>query len=64
MFRLTAEEADCLRFQNGISKNRGGRRHLPYAFTEHGVVMLCPVLKSPSVSGPCRDHFTVTRFRP
>ena len=48
MFRLTAEEAECLRFQNGISKNRGrgGRRHLPYAFTEHGVVMLCSVLKS------------------
>ena len=48
MFRLTAEEAECLRFQNGMSKNRGrgGRRHLPYAFTEHGVVMLCSVLKS------------------
>ena len=23
MFQLTAEEAECLRFQNGISKNRG-----------------------------------------
>jgi hypothetical protein len=48
MFRLTADEAECLRFQNGISKKggRGGRRHLPYAFTEHGVVMLCSVLKS------------------
>ena len=48
MFRLTAEEAECLRFQNGMSKNRGrgGRRYLPYAFTEHGVVMLCSVLNS------------------
>ena len=48
MFRLTAEEAECLRFQNGMSKRRGrgGRRYLPYAFTEHGVVMLCSVLKS------------------
>src|SRR5579864_9389911 len=48
MFRLTAEEAGCLRFQNGMSKRsvRGGRRYLPYAFTEHGVVMLCSVLNS------------------
>ena len=26
--------------------NRGGRRTLPYAFTEHGVAMLSSVLKS------------------
>jgi hypothetical protein len=28
------------------SKTRGGRRYLPYAFTEHGVAMLSSVLKS------------------
>lgn len=47
MFQLTAEEDESLRFQIGISKaGRGGRRYTPYAFTEHGVVMLSSVLKS------------------
>jgi hypothetical protein len=36
-----------LRSQFVISNaGRGGRRYLPYAFTEHGVVMLSSVLKS------------------
>ena len=46
MFQLTAEEAKRLIFQFGISKGRGGRRHLPYAFTEQGVAMLSSVLRS------------------
>ena len=48
MFQLTKEEADALRFQIGISKTkgRGGRRYLPYAFTEQGVAMLSSVLRS------------------
>jgi phage regulator Rha-like protein len=47
MFQLTAEEAESLRFQFGTSKEgRGGRRYLPYAFTEHGVAMLASVLTS------------------
>ena len=46
MFQLTAEEAERLIFQLGISKDRGGRRHLPYGFTEQGVAMLSSVLKS------------------
>jgi hypothetical protein len=46
MFRLNAEEAERLTFQSGISKDRGGRRHLPYVFTEQGVAMLSSVLKS------------------
>ena len=29
-----------------ISKPRGGRRYLPFAFTEHGVAMLSAVLRS------------------
>ncbi len=34
-------------FQIGISKaSRGGSRHLPYAFTEHGILMLSSVLNS------------------
>jgi hypothetical protein len=33
-----------LRFQNGTSK--GGRRYLPYAFTEQGVAMLSAILHS------------------
>jgi len=47
MFRLTEEEVGSLRFQIGTSKaGRGGRRYLPYAFTEHGVAMLSSVLSS------------------
>jgi hypothetical protein len=46
MFQLTKEEFDGLRCHFGTSKGSGGRRHLPYAFTEHGAVMLAAVLKS------------------
>jgi phage regulator Rha-like protein len=45
MFRLTKEEVG-LRFQIETSKTRGGRRYLPYAFTEQGVAMLSSVLNS------------------
>ena len=45
MFRLTKQEAESLRFQTGTS-SYGGRRYLPYAFTEQGVAMLSSVLKS------------------
>ena len=48
MFQLTPEEAGPLKFQIGISKpeGRGGRRYLPYVFTEQGVPMLSSVLNS------------------
>ncbi len=48
MFQLTKEEAKSLTFQIGISKRsgRGGRRTLPYVFTEQGVAMLSSVLRS------------------
>jgi hypothetical protein len=47
MFQLTEEEFDSLRCQNGTSnEGKGGRRYLPFAFTEHGVLMLSSVLKS------------------
>jgi hypothetical protein len=45
MFRLTQEEVENLRSQIVIS-SWGGRRHLPYAFTEQGVAMLSGVLRS------------------
>jgi len=48
MFQLTVEETEGLRCHFGISKTgRGGRRYLPYAFTEQGVAMLSSVLRSP-----------------
>ena len=47
MFRLSAEEAAFLTSQIAMSKpGRGGRRSLPYAFTEPGVAMLSSVLNS------------------
>jgi len=47
MFQLTPEEAESLRCQTGTSnEGRGGRRYLPYAFTEHGALMLANVLNS------------------
>ncbi|MDO8811394.1 MAG: ORF6N domain-containing protein [Gallionella sp.] len=59
MFQLTAEEFADLKCQIGTSNlrsqivtsnnpaGRGGRRHLPYAFTEHGAIMAASVLNSP-----------------
>ena len=46
MFQLTAEELGNLRRQFGTSSQWGGRRYPPYAFTEHGAVMVASVLKS------------------
>ena len=47
MFRLSEKEAESLTSQFAISKKgRGGRRTLPYAFTEQGVAMLSSVLNS------------------
>ena len=46
MFRLRDEEWEALRFHFETSKGRGGRRYPPYAFTEHGVLMLSSVLNS------------------
>ena len=48
MFQLREEEFAALRSQNATSKaNRGGRRYLPYAFTEHGAIMAATILNSP-----------------
>ena len=45
MFQLTLDEWNQLRFQIETSK-RGGRRYLPYAFTEQGLAMLSGILNS------------------
>lgn len=52
-FQLTDEEMKILRFQIGTSKDntilkelRGGRRYLPYVFTEQGIAMLAGILKN------------------
>lgn len=46
MFRLTETEWEALKSQNATA-SWGGRRNPPYAFTEHGVLMLSSVLNSP-----------------
>jgi hypothetical protein len=58
VLRLTAEETDFLRsqfetsnlrsqFVISSSRSHGGRRYLPYAFTEHGALMAASVLNTP-----------------
>jgi hypothetical protein len=50
MFEVTNQEYNSLiislRSQFATSNERGGRRHMPFAFTEQGVAMLSSVLKS------------------
>ena len=47
MFQLTNDEFESLRSQIATSnKTRGGRRYMPYVFTEQGVAMLSTVLNS------------------
>jgi hypothetical protein len=48
LFQLTKAELGSLTSQIAMSKpGRGGRRTLPYAFTEHGAIMAANVLNSP-----------------
>ena len=50
MLQLTKDEFAVLRSQiatSNMKSGRGGRRSLPYAFTEQGVAMLSSVLRSP-----------------
>ena len=46
MFQLNENEWQDLKSQNATSSLWGGRRKLPYAFSEHGVLMLSSVLSS------------------
>jgi len=45
MFKLTIEEFANLRSQF-VTSSYGGRRYMPFVFTEHGAVMLASVLRS------------------
>lgn len=45
-FQLTREEYTSLRSQIVTSNGKGGRRYMPYAFTEQGISMLSAVLRS------------------
>lgn len=49
MFQLTQDEYADLRSQIATSSvaSHGGRRHLPFVFTEHGAIMAASVLNSP-----------------
>lgn len=47
LFQLTREEHSILISQIAISSLHGGRRKLPYAFTENGAIMAANVLNSP-----------------
>ncbi len=47
MFRLSRQEFDNLKSHSATSSSGwGGRRKLPYAFTEHGAIMAASVLNS------------------
>ncbi len=46
IFQLSEIEEESLRSQIVTSNGRGGRRYMPYAFTEHGAVMLANILRS------------------
>jgi len=47
VFQLTPQEVANLRFQFGTSSSvYGGRRYVPYVFTEHGAVMAANILNS------------------
>ena len=57
MFQITGEEWEHLKSQNAIS-SWGGRRKLPFVFTEHGVAGLSGVLKSEIAA---KIHVTIMR---
>ncbi len=45
--QIDEDEWNSLRSQSVTSKGRGGRRYLPFVFTEHGAIMAATVLNSP-----------------
>ncbi|HMO66982.1 MAG TPA: ORF6N domain-containing protein [Verrucomicrobiota bacterium] len=46
-FQLEREEVAILKSQFATSSSHGGRRKIPWVFTEHGALMLASVLNSP-----------------
>jgi len=53
MFHITDDEFNRLMSQIVTSNQRGGRRHLPYDFTEQGIAMLSAVLRSETAIKVC-----------
>jgi len=50
LFQLTKQEVTALRSQFAMSNappGRGGRRHAPFTFAEHGAIMAATVLNAP-----------------
>ena len=47
MYQLTRQEFANLKFQFGTSSRHGGRRHMPYVFTQEGIAMLFSLLRGP-----------------
>lgn len=63
MYPLTRKEVAILRSQF-VTSSWGGRRYLPYAFTEQGVAMLSSVLKSrQAIEVNIRIMRTFVRFK-
>ena len=70
MFQLSDNEWENLRSQT-VTSNSGGRRYLPFAFTEQGIAMLSAVLKSETailvnihiirVFAQMREHFYTSK---
>ncbi|MBK8806425.1 MAG: ORF6N domain-containing protein [Bacteroidales bacterium] len=58
MFQLTEKDWEILKSQNAISSEHGGRRKLPYVFTEQGVASLSGVLKSETAA---KVHVAIMR---
>src|SRR5213078_2160651 len=55
LFQLSSKDVKSLRSQFVISNNgRGGRRYMPYAFTEYGAIMAATILNSERASN---EHF-------
>ena len=53
-FQLNSNEFKSLKSQNAISNNgRGGRRKLPYVYTEQGIIALAGVLRSDVADQMC-----------
>ncbi|GMR18528.1 MAG: hypothetical protein BMS9Abin33_0944 [Gammaproteobacteria bacterium] len=46
-FQLARDEYSALRSQFATSNRRGGRRYMPYVFTEHSALMAATVLNAP-----------------
>ena len=57
VFQLTDAEFEDLLLQTARAKTRGGRRTLPYAFTEQGVAMLSK--RSPQRPSCCRSTWSL-----